>query len=693
MAAKFLPSAVLGNSRLLVTLAGSGEIQRLFWPHVDGPQHVERLLVGIGVPGEPVIWQDDPSWQCEQAYEPDQNVLVTVARHPRGLAVRTVEAAVPDLDILVRQVTVTNAGRERLPVRYALYQWLRVDENPLHNTALYDEGSDSLVHYRRDVFVALGADRPLAAAGVGPSEAVLAAATAQDLAGTALILHGDVAAAGLWDLGTLAPGESAGLALFWALGSNIGQVRELLAAARREGAEKLLAETRRYWAGWLRRARPLAVPGDGGEAAAPAPGRTALPGLAAEPAAAPARPALPGLPVEPAAPGQVAELYRRSLLVFKLMTDAGTGAVIAAPECDPAYRYCGGYGFCWGRDAAYVTVAMDRAGLHDLAGAFYRWALGTQEPEGWWMHRHHTTGQWGSSWGLIQTDETGSILYGMAVHARLHGGAAFAREVWPAVRRAAAWLLRNLDPETGLPRPAVDLWEERVGVHTYSAAAAAAGLRAAAELAGLAGEEAAGDQYRRAAEALRSAIWRECVRDGVFLRGRYLQIAKDAYLALRAAGEPVRERPGVLGRTLWERVWDPVMDASLLGLAYPFAVADPGDPVMARTVRRVVEALWDPGVGGLRRYEDDPYRGGNPWVLTTLWLGLYAVRAGDGDLARQILDWAVTRRTATGLLPEQVDPRTGGPAWVVPLTWSHAMYVLLALDLYGGREPRPAPVP
>jgi hypothetical protein len=29
-----------------------------------------------------------------------------------------------------------------------------------------------------------------------------------------------------------------------------------------------------------------------------------------------------------------------------------------------------------------------------------------------------------------------------------------------------------------------------------------------------------------------------------------------------------------------------------------------------------------------------------------------------------------------------LDPVTGKPVWVVPLTWSHAMYVLLILKLY-----------
>jgi len=35
------------------------------------------------------------------------------------------------------------------------------------------------------------------------------------------------------------------------------------------------------------------------------------------------------------------------------------------------------------------------------------------------------------------------------------------------------------------------------------------------------------------------------------------------------------------------------------------------------------------------------------------------------------------------LLPEQADKNHGGPAWVLPLNWSHAMFVLTHLALRG----------
>jgi len=543
-------------------------------------------------------------------------------------------------------------------VRYAGYQWMRIDESPLYNTALFDEASDSMIHYRRDVYIALAADRPMDHYVVGSPTDVLEAATGFTFGGGGPS-HGDVAIAGGWDLGMLAPKQSVTLTLFWTFGKHIGKVRQLLAEARATGTEALLAEVREYWRTWLARATPLDLSRLGARG-----GRW-----------------LPGIP-DAATPEQIQELYHRSLLVFKLMSDEQTGAVIAAPEFDPEYTRCGGYAYCWGRDAAFIATAMDYAGYHDLAGGFYRWTLCAQEEEGWWAHRHYSSGQWASSWGLLQVDETGSILYGMAIHAKVHGGEAFARMAWPNVKKAAEWLLNFMDPETGLPKPSWDLWEERQSELAYSAAAVYGGLLGAAGLADLVGEAEAAARWRRAAGALQAAVLRECVRNGRFLRGRYVQVGQEAYEAAQAAGEAVRIRRGTKGYPIYEVAEDPVADASLLGMATPFRLVEPSDPVMTATAAYLTESLWMAPGGGMLRCDGDQYQGGrNPWVLATCWLGQYEADRGNPARAMQILDWAVARRTAAGLLPEQVDAVSGAPVWVVPLTWSHAMYVLLALRL------------
>lgn len=87
----------------------------------------------------------------------------------------------------------------------------------------------------------------------------------------------------------------------------------------------------------------------------------------------------------------------------------------------------------------------------------------------------------------IQIDETGSILFGMWKHFLYTKNVSFLEKVWPSVLKAAAFLEKFIDSDTGLPLPSFDLWEERMGEHTYSTAAVIAGFYAAASIAGYLG--------------------------------------------------------------------------------------------------------------------------------------------------------------------------------------------------------------
>jgi len=122
---------------------------------------------------------------------------------------------------------------------------------------------------------------------------------------------------------------------------------------------------------------------------------------------------------------------------------------------------------------------------------------------------------------------------------------------------------------------------------------------------------------------------------------------------------------------------DWTVDVSLLGVAIPFGVFDVNDKRVADTVEAIEKVLTVHPVGGIKRYENDNYVGGNPWVLTTLWVALYHIEVGNLEKAKSYFEWAIKSRTYLGLLPEQVSKDTGEPCWVIPLTWSHAMFVLV----------------
>ncbi|HZG16049.1 MAG TPA: glycoside hydrolase family 15 protein [Candidatus Bathyarchaeia archaeon] len=630
----YLNDAVIGNSSMLAALGFHGEIYRLWWPHQDMAQHIEKMQAGIFVEGhsKETLWLNElEAWDYAQAYLPKSNILRTTAIAKQlPLTVETIDFVVPDEDLLVRHYRVANTGQQPLRLRFFYYASMNISENKLYNTVAYEPTVDGLLYFRHHYAFALAGANDCTEY---TTAAALQQASSGHLPGNGIAMVPDGALGWLLEI---QPGATADVPVYLTAADTIDAAVGKMKAAKTQSPDSWQQKTLTYWEQYLAT-----------------------------------------LPELPATDERIRSVYERSLLVFPLMADKATGSVIAAPEFDEAFTRCGGYAYCWGRDAAYITTAFDRAGLTDLSRHFYRWTLLAQSADGSWQQRHYHDGRLAPSWGL-QIDEGGSILWGMYQHYLATQDLSFLEEMWPAVEKGTAFLLAFLDAETGLPLPSRDLWEEREAEHTYSAAAVYGGIRAAAEIAKRLEKEAQARQWEDAADLLQEAILQQTYNPetGLFYRGVKLSVDQAAYQHAKASGKAVAQTTDPKGYVTHLQIHDEVMDISLIGLSVPFAVLDANDPRIAATADAIERTCTSPLVGGIRRYEDDHYIGGNPWILTTLWLAQFRISQGRYDEAKKHLDWAVSHATSLDLLPEQIDQNTGEAAWVIPLTWSHAMFVL-----------------
>jgi hypothetical protein len=90
----------------------------------------------------------------------------------------------------------------------------------------------------------------------------------------------------------------------------------------------------------------------------------------------------------------------------------------------------------WIRDGAVMAAALLRMGLNDEAGAFVRWYARFQRGDG---NVPCCVDRKGPDW-LPEHDSHGEFIYAVAEHYRFSGDRRLAGELWPAVRRAVAWL-------------------------------------------------------------------------------------------------------------------------------------------------------------------------------------------------------------------------------------------------------------
>lgn len=679
----YFNDAVIGNSGALGCITARGELVRLFWPNIDYPQHFEQFYNGIFFMGrhdathryDSTRWFHDDIWGHFQCYKGDTNILETVCTSAElGLRVSQMDFAVPGEDMIVRSYEIENIGEELKHIGFmSLSSFFSTNQHM--GNSLFNFELDCLIHYEYGYYAAIAADRETYQFQLGNNASSAAC-------NTWLNGYDDIGmmpdAAVSWDLGEIMPGCKLKFNLYICMGKSIKEAKNNLRNARCLTAGVLFDRTEKYWLDFLARATKVNTGRD-----------------------------------------DIDSLYRRSILVFKLMADEKTGGLLAAPEADEGFTKCGRYAYCWGRDAAFITTALDACGLYEAVDRFYEWAVEVQDESGSWLQRYHMDGNIAPSWGL-QVDETGTLLWGMLQHYRVTGDTAFLKKMWESVRLGADFLYNFIDDKTGLPAPSFDLWEERRGEHAYSSAAVCAGLKAACDIStelerierqhygeerqhyGEEGQHNGGEKRYCGTEAQYTAyesLWlkweagylsiKEAIERNMWDEGRKCFL-RSIHVKLNPWGnehsadtEMITINPKGYQRDATRK--DYAVDISLLGLCVPFGVFDEKDDRIRLTVEEIERKLICHGIGGIKRYENDNYMGGNPWVITTLWLALYYIKAGDYSKALSSFEWAVRSKTGLNLLPEQVDREKGGPAWIIPLTWSHAMFVLVLFELMAAR--------
>ncbi len=632
----YFNDAVIGNSSMLGCITRRGELVRLYWPHIDHPQHIERLAEGIFIKGNPggTIWLDSDYWECRQEYIKDTNILETVYSGPINIC-RT-DFVLPEENVLVRRYDFENTGSKVIDLTFVSYSsFVSTYAHP--SSSLFDFGLDSLTHYRHGYYSVIASDVEVSGFQLG-NNAMEAAQTLNFRSNDQIGMMREGAVA--WNLGELTPGGKKSLTLYFCTSGTLKGVRLLAHSMKRTSYSDEYLKTHGYWIEVLKMARSKVTENE-----------------------------------------EANELYRRSVLLFKLMSDK-SGGLLASPEIDEEFTKCGRYAYCWARDAAFITGALDVCGLKEEVDRFYRWAADIQEEDGSWQQRYHLDGNLAPSWGL-QIDETGTILWGMFQHYKATGDKVFLEEMWECMKRGVSFLTEFIDEETGLPALSFDLWEERFGEHAYSSAAVYGGIKACIEAAEvLRDADAPCAQWEKVAADILEAI------DRNFWKADWHRFIRSVRVKLNPWGEEcscdtvmARINPKGYSRDFTREDWK--VDASLLGLSVPFGVYPPGDEKMEGTLEVVEKVLTAPVSGGIMRYEDDGYIGGNPWIITTLWAALYHIGKGDYKKALEYFEWSIKTRTSLGMLPEQADKETGEAAWVIPLTWSHAMFVLVMDGLEG----------
>jgi GH15 family glucan-1,4-alpha-glucosidase len=381
----------------------------------------------------------------------------------------------------------------------------------------------------------------------------------------------------------------------------------------------------------------------------------------------------------------MALLFEKSIQIIK-QHQSETGAFVASNNF-PTYQYC------WLRDGSYIAHAMDTAGEYESASAFFKWvgrtiqrfsykvdearlrlAAGLPMGKDDLLHTRFTLDgeevYIDDTWGNFQIDGYGTWLWALNEHVKLSGDSAILEQLKEPIEVT----LRYLELTWKLPN--YDCWEEHPEyLHTYSLSTVYAGFHATGEMIGTGELELKNIPANDLAEDVRKFILDNAVKNGRLVK-YFCPSGVDSVSRLGG-------NDGV--------------DASLLAVGMPFQMLSLDDPIFLSTIKTIEKDLRRTD-GGVYRYKADVYYGGGEWILLTAWLGWYYTSLNQVDKAQALCQWIESQADENGWLAEQVSDHTLYPdhiaPWVKkwgpiakPLTWSHAMYVILIIAINQGKQP------
>ena len=614
---KFYNEAVIGNKKMLATYSKKGELLRLFYPNVDFRQFIDYFHIGLKINDSQIIYlHEDINNVYNQQYLQDTNILKTIIENKYfKLKISQIDAITIKDDILIKKFKFINENNIDLRINFLINsKMLSSQDNPI-SARIFD---DTLIQYNYDYSVGIFSKEKITSYQIHDVNRNFASGV---IGGKDYIGMSSNSAIS-YDLGSLKPGEEREFTLFIYMKENKGtkieeNIENSIDKIRKFEVDKKIDSIKKYWRKFVKEHINLDTSNFS---------------------------------------EKLDLIYKRSILLFPLLINSETGGIIAAPEIDEERKVSGGYAYCWPRDAVFITKALDILGMCNEAKDFYiKFCKNTQSKNGMWEQRFYTNGNLAPCWGY-QIDETASVVYGICEHYKFKKDIEFLKQSIKMCENAVEFLFKyienllEIDEEDSVKKEielknkntnkievhlSYDLWEMKEGAHLYS----------------LASIFSAFDAMIYMDEELQKNNNSNRIKQEIVLN-RKLKLEKYKHLIKKYITNNFYDEKQ---KIFYRNLTDKKMDISLLGIFVPFGLLSTSEK-SAKNLAEKINMTLRTYTGGYLRFEGDNYYGGkNPWVISTLWMALYYIKADKKNKAMECLDFVVKTASENGLLAEQVD--------------------------------------
>ena len=623
---RYLNEAIIGNRNMLVTYTQKGELQRMYYPAKDNKQYISFFNVGVKINDSDLIYlHNDINNVYKQYYDVNTNILNTeITNTYFNLKIIQTDFVPIKENVLVKKYELINENNIDLDIKFFIHSEILSDKNNYVGCKVIDEG---MIQYAHDFMVStFSKEEKVYSHQINGSKNTIKSGVIQDKDYIGMSNDSSVE----YDLGVISSGEKRELTICVVVQEqphSMSDFEKEIDRVRKLDLKSEYIKTKNYWRKYVK--------------------------------------AHDGLEMEEPTNSyeeKIQDIYYRSILLFPLLTNMDTGGIIASPEIDENFTKCGRYAYCWPRDAAYITKAMDILKMTKETEKFYKvFCKKTQSKNGMWEQRFFSDGKLAPCWGY-QIDETASVVYGVYEHYKCTDNFKFLKETLPMCEKAIDFLKRyvkDLFEEKHKYHISYDIWEMCEGTHLYSLSAIYSAFDAMLEIYKVLGKNVSNFENNRVKDEKISKSKNEITK---------LQTELKKYIDLNMYDNEKK--------CYVRNPEDKKMDISILGSVVPFKVFTPKEKKIENTVERINMSLRT-YTGGYMRFEGDHYMNGAPWPIANAWMTLYYLERGEKIKAKETFDFMVKTAGIHNFLGEQIDNSTLKPNWVLGLGWSHAMFIIV----------------
>lgn len=590
---KYFNDAIIGNGKILASFSSKGELLRFFYPNIDFMQDIDEFKVGlISDTSNTFYLEDDINNEYNQYFTENTNILNTQI-YNKYFKLNTLQTDFISMskNLLVKQYKIENKSDFVQNIKFLIYSKILKSIN--HYTSGYFT-DNTLVQYNHDYALAIFSDKENNVLSYQINNAEEAFKTGKLDAIDYIGMSNDSSI--MYDLGKIKPNSSKTITIYMYMNDNIKQTMQEVQKIKSEYADEELEKVEKYWQNYVDSHKTMQIKDS-----------------------------------------KIDEIYTRTILTFPLLCNKITGGISAGAEVDENMNKCGRYAYCWPRDSAFISEALDICNMQEEATRFFNiFAYKTQLENGMWEQRYYTDGTLAPCWGY-QIDETASVICGAWAHYERIEEIDFLKENLPMLQKACNSLekyIENIDSY----EISYDLWEMHRGIHLYSLGAICYAFECMAKI------------Y-------------------IEIDNFDISISKNNKSRIENLDNLSTKLRQYMADNFWNGEYllrnnvDNKLDISVLGLCEPFKILKETDKKMVKTVEKLEKKLKSP-LGGLYRFEDDHYMENNPWVIATLWMSMYYIKTRDIAKAKDYFNWVCETSCKHGYLTEQVDRLTNKPLWV-----------------------------